>query len=65
MVSQNEFRKIYRAKHAKLAKAPPMLPFLSNSTLAFFAFFARDIVLSDLPFIPKFQISLARDGLIS
>src|SRR3989304_6892406 len=29
-------------------------------TLASFALFARDIVLSDLLFIPKFQISLAR-----
>jgi hypothetical protein len=26
IVSQNEFKKVYRAKHAKLAKAPP-IPF--------------------------------------
>ena len=27
IVKQNEFKKIYRAKHAKLAKAPPVPPF--------------------------------------
>jgi len=57
IVSQNEVRKIYRAKHAKLAKAPPRRRFLSNHILAPLAFpstmlrtcFARDTVLSDLP----------------
>jgi hypothetical protein len=27
IVKQNEFKKFYRAKHAKLAKAPPTRPF--------------------------------------
>jgi hypothetical protein len=41
-VRQFHFKKFSRAKHAKLAKAPPMSPFLLNFTLAPFAFFARD-----------------------
>jgi hypothetical protein len=41
-VKQNRFKKFPRAKYAKLAKAPPMPPFLLDFTLAPFAFFARD-----------------------
>jgi hypothetical protein len=41
-VEQNRGKKIYRAKHAKLAKASPLSRFLSKSILASFAFFARD-----------------------
>jgi hypothetical protein len=43
-VKQNEFQKIDRAKHAKLAKAPHPLRFLlcSCCSLASFALFARD-----------------------
>ena len=77
IVSQNKDKKIYRAKHAKLAKKD-LLSFrpkgeiflrslafarddwLRPVTLASFAFFARDINSSDLLFIPKYQISLAR-----
>jgi hypothetical protein len=59
-VGQYDCKTIYRAKHAKLAKAPPLARFLSKSFLASFAFFARDVVLSEVRFIPKFQICLAR-----
>jgi hypothetical protein len=41
VVELDEFKKNYRAKHAKLAKASPIPPFLSNSNLASFAFFAQ------------------------
>ena len=58
-VGQNDFKKFPRAKYAKLAKAPPMPLLFTNLILASFAVFARDTVPSDLPFIPKFQITLA------
>jgi hypothetical protein len=32
LVKQNEFKKIYRAKHAKLAKAPPLPVFYPNQS---------------------------------
>jgi hypothetical protein len=54
IVSENEFEKNYRAKHAKLAKASPTPRFLSNYILASLAFpstmlrtcFGRDTIFS-------------------
>src|SRR4030095_5947348 len=60
-VEQNECKKSYRAKHAKLAKAAPTPPFLLNYILASLAFFARDTSLFSCLFVVgKIQICLTR-----
>ena len=60
IIKQNEFKKNSRAKHAKLAKASPTPPFLSNYILASLAVFARDTIFSSLLVVGKIQICLAR-----
>jgi len=55
IVKQNEFKKIYRAKHPKLAKAPPISTFFVIEIYLGVLCALCASVLSGLPFIPGFQ----------